>query len=140
MTALLDTSVLVRYITAEGDLGPAARSIIDSHEELILAPVALAEVGYVLSSNYGRPRQDVVDTLIALVRRENIRVLGLDRQLTIDALLFCRPSGRVSFADALIWAAARGAGDLPIYSFDARFPDVQVEVRRAPPDQVPGSR
>lgn len=38
-----------------------------------------------------------------------------------------RPSGRVSFADALIWAAARATAEPRVITFDQRFPDVEVE-------------
>ena len=37
--------------------------------------------------------------------------------------MLCRPSGRVSFADALVWAAARSQTDASVYSLDERFPD-----------------
>jgi len=40
----------------------------------------------------------------------------------------------VSFADAMIWAAARSTRAEAVYSFDDRFPELGVEVRRdAPP-------
>lgn len=42
----------------------------------------------------------------------------------------CRPSGRVSFGDAMVWAAARSAGVEVVYTFDRRFPSVGIEVRR----------
>ena len=41
----------------------------------------------------------------------------------------CRPSGRVSFADALIWAAAHMTPGKVVYSLDERFPADGVEVR-----------
>jgi predicted nucleic acid-binding protein len=132
VTPILDTSVVVRYLVQDGREAPVARSIIESDEELLLTPVAIQETSFVLTRLYGLPRELVVDRLLDLIARENVTVHGLDEQVAIDALLLCRPSARVSFADALIWAAARDAGDLPIYSFDARFPNVQVEVRREP--------
>ena len=54
----------------------------------------------------------------------------LDKDLVLQALLFCRLSGRVSFADALVWAAARSQAGAAVYSFDARFPDEGITVLR----------
>lgn len=106
-------------------------AIIDSDEDLVLTPIAIAEVGYVLaSSSYRVPRAAIVDGLIDLVRRNNIRILRLEKALVLQALELCRPSRRVSFADALMWAAARSAG-LPVYTFDHRFPSAGIEIRTA---------
>ena len=40
----------------------------------------------------------------------------------------CRPSGRVLFADALIWAEAVTNG-LNVYTFDRRFPNSGVALQ-----------
>lgn len=71
----------------------------------------------------------MVDQLIALLQKENIVSLRPDKAMLIEALFLCRPSGRVSFADALIWAEARAGGPPVVYTFDERFPAVGVEVR-----------
>lgn len=86
-----------------------------------MTETALAETGFVAERRYGIARPQVVDGLIAFLREPNIAMYGLDQSLVIRALLYCRPSHRVSYADALIWAAVYGAdGDL--YTFDRRFP------------------
>jgi len=69
-----------------------------------------------------------VDALIQLLQKENVDLLDLSKEAAIVALLFARPSGRVSFTDALIWAEAREKR-LPVYTFDQRFPAGEVEVR-----------
>ncbi len=57
MTDLLDTSLVVRYLTLDPpDLGELARAVIEGDDPLALLPVALAEAGYVLTSVYGIPR------------------------------------------------------------------------------------
>ncbi len=91
--------------------------------------VVLAETGYVLESVYRIPRAQVVDGLTALVSRQNIFVLDREKALIIQALLFCRPSRRVSFVDALLWAAARSSRADAVYSFDAALPSDGIEVR-----------
>ena len=102
--------------------------IIDQDDELPLTDVVLAEAAFVLTSVYDVPREAVVDNLIALLRKENISVFGLDKDLVCQALLLCRPSGRVSFADALVWAAARSTSDKVVYTFDEQFPADGVRV------------
>lgn len=131
MTALLDTSVVVRYLTGDPP-GMAARAarIVDGVPGLALTDVVIAEVAYVLSAGYRTPRSAIVDALVALVQKRNIATLSLDKGTVIQALLMCRPSNRVSFADAMIWASARSAGAEAVYSFDERFPERGVEVRR----------
>lgn len=49
----------------------------------------------------------------------------------LGALLLCGPPGRVSFAGALVWAAARSQADAAVYSLDGRFPDDGTRVLRA---------
>lgn len=110
-------------------MAQAARSILDSGQPLSITGVALAETAYVLGSNYQVPREEILDGLIALIRKRNIRVYETRKELATQALELCRPSNRVSFGDALIWAAARSAGARVIYSFDARFPSDDIEVR-----------
>ncbi|MBI2941736.1 MAG: PIN domain-containing protein [Chloroflexi bacterium] len=133
MSAHIDTSVVVRYLTGDPpSLADQAARILDGESDLLVTDVVLAETAYVLTSVYRVPRQVVVDHLIGFIQKENITVSGLDKATVIQALLLCRPSGRVSFADALVWSAARSAGVRTIYSFDERFPSDEVEVRRAP--------
>ena len=98
--------------------------LVDDHVELLISDVALVETAYVLASTYGVPRETVVDHLIALLRKANITTFRLPKEHVLEALTLCRPSGRVSFADALIWAAARAA-DATIYPLDERFPSVK---------------
>lgn len=131
MAAFLDTNVLVRYLTGDPPkASEEATRIIDGVEDLVITEVALAETAYVLMSVYYVPRELAVDKLIAFLQKENIEPFSIDRGLLLQALLLCRQSGRVSFADALIWAAARSAGAKVVYSFDKRFPTDGLEVRR----------
>lgn len=131
MSGFLDTSVVVRYLTGDPpDLADRAARIVDGDIDLQIDGVALVEAAYVLSSVYQVPRHSVVDHLVALVQKRNITLFGLEKQTVVQALLLCRPSGRVSFADAFIWAAARESRGRVVYSFDARFPRYGVEVRR----------
>lgn len=129
--ALVDTSILIRYLINDRvEIAEAVRAFIDDTESLVLSEVVIAEAAYVLMSNYGVPREAVVDGLVGLLRRGNIETLSTPTELVVDALALCRPSGRVSFADALVWAAARAAGrDTVVYSLDRRFPSAEIDLR-----------
>jgi predicted nucleic acid-binding protein len=130
MSGLLDTSMLVRYLTGDPpDLAERAAQVIDQVENLQVSDVVIAETAYVLTSVYKVPREAVVDYLILFLQKSNIRPFALDKDFLLQALLLCRPSGRVSFADALVWAAAQSTGAKVVYSMDERFPRQGVEVR-----------
>ena len=123
--------MVVRYLIRDvPGLADQAAAIIDGQEDLWIIGVVLAETGHVLTSTYHISREDVVDQLIEFVRKANIQTYGVDKDLVVQGLLMCRPSARVSFADALIWAAASSAGADVIYSLDQRFPSDGLEVRQ----------
>lgn len=128
MRALLDTSVVVRYLTRDPThLFPASVRLIEGGDELVVTDVVVAETAHVLMSYYGASRSEVVDHLLALLHRDNLEVLDLPKEVVLGALAKCQPSGRVSIPDALIWSAAR-AGNLPVYTLDRRFPADAVTV------------
>lgn len=133
----VDTSVLVRYLVADHPaLASRAAAIIDVEDERFVAGVVIAETAYVLTRVYRIPRAAVVDDLIVLLRRENIRTWGMAKDDAIGGLLSCRPSARVSFADAMVWAAARSSGAPRVFTFDDRFPADGVDlVGRACPGE-----
>lgn len=134
MSGFLDTSMVVRYLTGDPpNLAEQAAQVIDSEEDLQVADVVLAETAYVLTSVYQVSRSVVVDQLIAFLQKENVSPFALDKGLVLHALLLCKPSGRVSFADAMVWAAARSSGNRVVYSLDERFPDDGLEVRAKKP-------
>ena len=129
MSRFLDTSVIVRYLTDDPpELAEQAANIVDRGDDLLLTDVVIAETAYVLTSVYRVPRDVVVDHLISFLQKRNISVFGLDKGLVLQGLLLCWPSGRVSFADAMVWAAARSAGTNVVYSLDERFPGDGVAV------------
>jgi len=126
----LDSSVIVRYLVEDHPaLTRRAAGIIDGTRELLVTDAVIAEAAWVLTKVYLIPREAVVDELVSLLQKENVRTWGMDKGEAVQALLLCRPSGRVSFADAMVWAAARSAGAPLVYSFDERFPSGGMEVR-----------
>lgn len=72
----------------------------------------------------------MVDHLVALVQKENISLFAQDKGVTLQGLLMCCASGRVSFADAMVWSVASSSNSRVVYSLDQRFPVDGIEVRR----------
>ena len=121
--AILDASFLVRYLTDDPpEMAAEAAAVVDGDRMLAIPTVVLAEVWYVLRERYHVPRETALDALIGLIGRANICVLHLSKEVVVSALELCRPSGRVSIADALIWAEARQADLATVLTFDRRFP------------------
>jgi predicted nucleic acid-binding protein len=119
---LLDTSVILRYLTGENpDLQARAQKVIESEETLGIAAVVVLEAAYALQHHYGYERSAVVDALVELLTRRNIVGVGTDRDHMAAKLLLCRPSTTVSFGDALIAATAASAGLDTIYTFDEKM-------------------
>lgn len=134
MSAFLDTNVVVRYIMRDvPESDDMVRQIIEETPDLVLTEGILNEVAFVLTSNYKLERRDVVDALIGFIQRENISVHHLHTALVVEALLLCRPSHRVSFGDAMLWAEARSAGTRTrVYTLERRFPRTGLELRGEP--------
>src|SRR5213593_3228996 len=101
-----DTSVLVRYLvgTPRAQARTAAQ-LIDSEREIGVSPVALAECAHVLRTQYAVTRGDIVESLIGLVQRQNVTVLGLRTPAVVDALVRARSLGGRPVPDALFVAA-----------------------------------
>lgn len=119
----LDTSVLLRYLVDDPpELAERATALIEGEETVLLSELAIAEAAYVLTSFYDAQRAEVVDALTGFLERENVRLCRLPKTLALQALELCRPSRRVSFTDALLWAEARTMGVERILTFDTKFP------------------
>ena len=74
VSALLDTSMLVRYLTGDPpDLADASAKVIDA-DELLISDVALRKL-----VTYGVPRETVVDHL-ALLRKANTTTFRLSKE------------------------------------------------------------
>jgi predicted nucleic acid-binding protein len=115
-----DTSVLVRYLvgTPAAQARRAARLIDDDDLEIGVSPVALAECAHVLRTQYGVPPRDVIDCLIDLVQRENIRMLGVSTELVVQHLVLARSMPGRPIPDALIVAAAVAGNTESLATFD----------------------
>ncbi len=115
-----DTSVLVRYLvgTPSAQARRAAALIDDPDVEVGISVVALAECAHVLRTQYGVEGRAIIDSLIDLVQRENVRVLGLRTDLLVEMLVRARGLPGRPVPDAMIVAMSVGADALPLATFD----------------------
>lgn len=128
--AFLDTNMVIRYLTGQPrEQANRAYRIVNEAQELLISDVVLVETAHALRTQYQFSREAIVDGLIGFVQRDNVVVYALDKAFVLQGLIMCRPSGRVSVADAMLWAAARTAGASAIYTFDQRFPSDNIELR-----------
>ncbi len=126
-----DTSVLVRYLvgTPAAQARRAAGLIDDDAVEIGISPVALAECAHVLRTQYEVEQPDIIDSLIGLIQRENVRVLGLRTDVLVEMLVRARHLPGRPIPDAMIVAAAVAADALPLATFDREQRRYGVAVR-----------
>lgn len=114
-----DTSVLVRYLVGTPPAqARRAAALLDGDVDVGISPVALAECAHVLRSQYDVAQSDILESLIGLVQRENVRVLGMRTDVLIGVLVRARQLPGRPIADALIVAASIAADALPLATFD----------------------
>jgi predicted nucleic-acid-binding protein len=115
----VDTSVLVRYLVGS----PAAQArraaqLIDGIDLIGASVVALAECAHVLRTQYGVEQRDILDSLIGLVQRENIRITDARTDVLLAMLVRARSMPGRPIPDALIVGAALAADANPFATFD----------------------
>ena len=115
----VDTSVLVRYLvgTPEEE-GRRAAQLIDGSETIGVSVVALAECAHVLRTRYGIEQRAIIDVLIDLVQRENVRVVDAQADILIAMLVRARSMPGRPIPDAMIVAAMAAADAVPLATFD----------------------
>lgn len=125
-----DANLVVRYLTnAPPDMAERAAKLIDSGVTLHVSGTVLLESAHALRALYKIPREPLIDNLVAFLQKDNIKIHQQAKEVVIAALLKCRPSGRISIGDALLWAAAVCSGPAIVHTFDRRFPSDGIEVR-----------
>ena len=125
-----DTSLIVRYLvgTPKAAAGRAAR-VVDGKERIGLSLVALVECAHVLRTQYRVEQADIIASLIDLLLRENVALLGMRNETAVDALVQARRLPGRPIPDALIVAASREAGASPLMTFDRSMQAYQFPVQ-----------
>jgi predicted nucleic-acid-binding protein len=81
MPRFVETSVLIRYLTADPpEMAQRAARLIETDDDLSVTDTILVETAHVLRRLYGVAREDVADLLVRLLRRRNILVHGLTKE------------------------------------------------------------
>ena len=115
----VDTSVVVRYLVGSPeDQAGRARAVMDRDEMTGIPLVVLLETAHVLRTQYGVERRDVLDTIIELVTREDVDLLGGSKGSVVEALVRARALPGAPLPDAFVVATVRDGGAEPLYSFD----------------------
>ena len=116
----VDTSVVVRYLvgTPVTQARQAARLIDDVATEIGIPLVALAECAHVLRTQYDVAQIEILDALIGLVQRENVRVLGVRSDVLVEDLVRAKALPGRPIPDTMIVASSIAAGALPLATFD----------------------
>lgn len=123
-----DSSVIVRYLVGTPSAAAArAARVINGKDRIGLSVVALVECAHVLRTQYGVEQADIIGSLIELLLRENVVLLGMRNEAAVDALVQARRLPQRPIPDALIVGASREAGASPLLTFDRsmqayRFP------------------
>ena len=116
----VDTSVIVRYLvgTPDDQARRAAQLIDDDAIEIGISVVALAECAHVLRTQYGVEHRAVIDALIDLVQRQNVRVVDAQADGLTAMLVRARSMPGRPIPDAMIVAAMTAAGAPTLATFD----------------------
>jgi predicted nucleic acid-binding protein len=126
----VDTSVVVRYLVGEpAEQAGRAQVVMEGVEPVSIPVVVLLETAHVLRTQCGVERRDVLDTLLALVTREGLEILGVNRGLVMEALVRARDLPGSPLPDALMVATVRDAGALPLFTFDGDLVRHGISVR-----------
>ena len=127
----VDTSVIVRYLvgTPEPEARRAAALIDDDTLEVGMSVVALAESAHVLRTQYDVDQRAIIDTLIELIQRANVRVLGVRTDILVGMLVRARGLPGRPIPDAMIVAASLEANALPFVTFDRDQRRYGIETR-----------
>lgn len=114
-----DTSIIVRYLVGSPAAAAArAARVINGTDPIGLSLVAVVECAHVLRTQYGVDQADIIHSLIELLLRENIVLLGMRNETAVGALVQARGAPGRPIPDALIVAASREASATPLLTFD----------------------
>jgi predicted nucleic acid-binding protein len=116
LRAFVDTNVLIRYLVNEPvEQSGRVQALLESDVELILTDLIVAEVAYVLTLVYARPRADVATALRSLITFPRMAITEPSRLLRSVDLY---EELRLDFADAYLLACAEDDQGHTVVSFD----------------------
>ena len=116
----LDTNVLVRFIVEDESAQFAAanklvRECVAAGDSIFVPVTVALELEWVLRSNFGFSKQEVIQTLAQLLSSEE---LTFESEGACEAALSNYRQGPADFSDCLHTALAIAAGEQPLWTFD----------------------
>ncbi len=130
---LLDTNVLIRFVTGEPtDQAEEVAGLFTAAEagkaRLTVLPMVLAEAVFVLTGFYEQPRSKVAAVLAQLISCPGFRSEEQQRMLRALKLF---GSGKIDFVDCYLAATSIFNG-LTVVSFDKDFDKIHGVTRKTP--------
>jgi predicted nucleic-acid-binding protein len=123
-----DTNVLVRLLAKDDPVQVAvAERFIRDEGPVWVSHLVLVETLWVLESVFDLPKERIVRAVATLLDNSDLRLQ--DELAVARALDLFRMGGKVDFTDCLILETARGAGHLPLATFDralSRLPGARL--------------
>ena len=118
--AALDTNVLVRFLIQDDDKqGLLARELIRSAlkkgEPLFVPLTVMLELEWVLRSNFGFDKADIIQTLSSLLTAVE---LSFESEAAVEVALELFRQNKADFSDCVHIALSHAAGMEPLWTFD----------------------
>lgn len=130
MSVLLDTNVVLRYLTRDPPAqATRGETFLRRSRELVLLEIVVAEMVYVLDSVYGWPRQRTAEAIRSLLALPSIVAQG--REVLLRAADVYEHT-KIHFSEAYLVAAAELTGARRIASFDRDLDRVTTVERIEP--------
>ena len=112
----VDTNVIVRLVTEDDEAQVAKAEAFIAKGGAWVSHLVLVEVAWVLGSVYELRRAQIAAAIEMLLQQEYCTVQ--EPAIVTSALRLYRSGGGRDFADCMILEVARGAGHLPLGTFD----------------------
>ena len=118
--AALDTNVLVRFLVRDDPVQfEAARTLVlaavQSGQTLFVPITVALELEWVLRTNFGFKKAEVVSTLSRLLATTELR---FESESALEVALLMFSEGSADLSDCLHVALANAAGEAPLWTFD----------------------
>jgi predicted nucleic acid-binding protein len=126
----LDTSVLIRYFAADDPTRAfAAASLIDGDQTVVVSTGSILETLHVMRIEYGVTNPALGRGLIRFLSKHNVILADADVTAVVAGIERTLQLSERRIPDAILAAAAEGAGCDWIATFDEKFASPSVPSR-----------
>ncbi len=115
---IVDANIILRYLLGDSnELQQKASKIIDESLCILILEEVLAEVVYVLDRVYKLERQEIAQTLLLFIKKDN---LLLHNQETISSALLFYSDQKIDFVDSILLAYSLDKSNI-IHTLDKKL-------------------